>query len=160
MVLDGWQENGNNLEWNNLMISVILENRAWRGLRVYTPYFEYDGNRLCLEITTHALQGPIVIQKYWDYNENGKRHSYGGYIKENFKTSIAIEFLLTVGMNSQKITFKMIDLGVKPQELGLAMALAFKNTDDKWLSDIDKDIKKIVIENHSQMIKELEELLQ
>lgn len=65
---------------------VKLENRAWRGLRVYTPSFIFDGKGLVLEITTHAKQGPIVIQEYWDYNENGKNHSYGGYIKETFKT--------------------------------------------------------------------------
>ena len=84
--------------------------------------------------------------------------------KENFsiveKTELAIEFLLTLGMNSQQITFKMIDLGVKPTELGLSMALALKNTDDSSLSELDREIKVKVLEAHSEMIKELEGLLQ
>ena len=82
---------------------------------------------------------------------------------ENFeiilKTNSAIEFLLTIGMNTMKITEKIIDLGVKPTELGLSMALALKHTEDKDLSEIDRQIKKITIQNHSKMIQELEGLL-
>jgi hypothetical protein len=44
-------------------------------------------------------------------------------------------------------------------ELGLSMALALKHTDDKDLSELDRQIKLITIQNHSKMIEELEGLL-
>lgn len=76
-----------------------------------------------------------------------------------FKTTKVMEFLLTIGMPTLKITYKIMDLGVKHNELGLSMALALKRTDDKYLSTLDRQIKLITIQNHSKMIKELEGLL-
>lgn len=75
------------------------------------------------------------------------------------KTSVAAEFLLTLGYDSLRITMKMRDLGVKPTELGLSVALALKNTEDQYLSKIDQAIKKEMVENYSTMLKELEALL-
>lgn len=75
------------------------------------------------------------------------------------KTALALECCLTIGMPSNTLTYKMIDLGVKPTELGMAMALAMKKTDDKWLSPLDIEIKKLVLQNHSKMLQELEEVL-
>lgn len=76
-----------------------------------------------------------------------------------YKTSIACEMLLNIGMASATITLRMIDLGVKKEDIGMAMALAMKKTDDKYLSPLDVIIKKIVLQNHSKMIEELEAFL-
>lgn len=76
-----------------------------------------------------------------------------------FKTALALEMCLTMGYNSKNLTFKMLDLGVKPDDLGLSMALAMKKTDDKYLSNLDQEIKKIVLEKFADMIKELESVL-
>ncbi len=75
------------------------------------------------------------------------------------KTSMALEMVLTLGLDTQKATFKMIDLGVKPDELGLSMAIALKRTEDKFLSATDLEIKRIVLSEHGTMIKELEGFL-
>lgn len=82
---------------------------------------------------------------------------------ENFdiilKTSAAAEFLLVLGYDANRVTLKMRDLGVKTTELGLSMALALKRTEDKYLSELDREVKKITVENYSEMLKELEGLL-
>jgi len=58
------------------------------------------------------------------------------------KTMLAIELGLEFGMNSGTMTIKMIDLGVRPEELGTAVSLALMRTDDPKLCDTDKIIKK------------------
>ena len=75
------------------------------------------------------------------------------------KTSSALEFMLTLGFDSMRLTLKMYDLGVKPNELGLSMALAMKRTDDKYLSATDQAVKNEVLAKHANMIKELEKVL-
>ena len=103
----------------------------------------------------------LKIKSESELQQMTKEHYEKG---ENFdiilKTSAAAEFLLTLGMDSNRITLKMRDLGVRTTELGLSMALALKNTDDKDLSEQDRQIKKITVENYSEMLKELEGLLQ
>ena len=89
-------------------------------------------------------------------SDHYKNNEFGDII---IKTSKAMEFLLTVGMSTLKITQKIIDLGVKPNELGLSMALALKHTDDKYLSELDRQIKKLTLQNHSKMLNELEGLV-
>ena len=74
-----------------------------------------------------------------------------------FKTELALEMGLAVGYNSKELTFRMYDIGVKPEELGLSMALAMKRTDDKYLSELDQKIKTVVIARFSDMLKELEQ---
>ena len=98
--------------------------------------------------TQHELQ--TTMKEHYEKGEN---------IEIIIKTLTAIEFLLTIGMNTKKITEKIMDLGVKTTELGLSMALALKNTEDKYLSELDLEIKRITLEQHSEMIKEMEGLM-
>ena len=58
------------------------------------------------------------------------------------KTMISIEMGLALGCNTGFMCTRMIDLGVKPQELGLAVVLALKNADDSILCETDRIIKK------------------
>lgn len=90
-------------------------------------------------------------------NEHYKNNEIPNII---IKTSLALELSLALGINSLTLTYRMYDLGIKPSELGLAMALAMKRTDDKYLSVTDQDIKKIVLSRHADMIKELETVLE
>lgn len=96
----------------------------------------------------HELQRTISL--HYSKNEN---------TEVILKTALACEMALTLGLNSMSITLKMVDLGVKQTEIGLAMALALKKTEDKFLSEIDQEIKKIVLKNYSKMIEELEAVI-
>lgn len=57
------------------------------------------------------------------------------------KSMLAVEMGLAIGYNSYMMTTTLIDLGVRPEELGTAISLAVMRTDDKYLNDIDKKIK-------------------
>jgi len=63
---------------------------------------------------------------------------------------------LQIGLNSRMLTLTMLDLGVKPEDVGMSMALAMKGTPDKYLSKLDKQIKSIVMVSHKKMLEELE----
>ena len=90
-------------------------------------------------------------------NEHYKKNEIPDIIN---KTSLALEMSLALGMDSLTLTYRMYDLGIKPVELGLSMALAMKRTEDKFLSATDQEIKKIVLARHSDMIKELERVIE
>ena len=58
------------------------------------------------------------------------------------KTVLAVEMGLAIGLNSGFMCTQMIDLGVRPEELGTAVSLALMRADDSILCETDKIIKK------------------
>jgi len=78
--------------------TVELENRASRGLRVYTPEFLHNGEKLVLEFGGHAqFEKSIIIQEYNHTN------STGHYLKESYDTfKEALEFVKSeYGLNCE-----------------------------------------------------------
>lgn len=85
-------------------------------------------------------------------NELYKKHDLAEIIN---KTRLALKLMLLSGMNTMDLTYKFIDIGVKPEELGLSMAIALSEIPDEYLNKIDVVVKHIVIVRHGKMIKEL-----
>ena len=74
------------------------------------------------------------------------------------KTHLGIELMLLVGLNTRDITLRFYDLGLKPDELGIAMAIALHNTPDKALSKLDQKVKKMTLATAKDMIDDWEKL--
>jgi len=88
-------------------------------------------------------------------------------IKEHYdkgETELVIErtvwifkMSLKLGYNTLELYQRTNDLGVKPTELGISMALSLKQTEDSVLSKIDLQLKKEFLKKYAEPIKVWEE---
>ena len=74
------------------------------------------------------------------------------------RTINTFETLLKYGWSSKRLIVKALDMGIKPLERGIAIAVALSRTDPKHLSEIDKKLRMKTIKVASDMIKQYEEL--
>jgi len=71
------------------LTKVTLDNRAWRGLRAYTPEIKYkDFDYVVLEISGHH-KGGVMVQ---EYNHKG-RDCFGQYVFQGKTFKEALEFI-------------------------------------------------------------------
>lgn len=63
---------------------------------------------------------------------------------------------LKLGYNAMELFERTNDLGVKPNELGIAFGVALKQTDNSSLSKTDQELKKKMIQKFSKEIKHWE----
>ncbi len=88
-------------------------------------------------------------------------------IKEHYdkdETELVIErtvwifkMSLKLGYNTLQLYQRTSDLGVKPTELGISMALSLKQTDNSFLSEKDQQLKKEILKKYEEPIKVWEE---
>lgn len=66
---------------------------------------------------------------------------------------------LMLCMSSKSLVDRMMDLGVKPLELGIALAVSLRDADPKCLSVTDIAIRNKVIETSQEMFNDWDKLV-
>jgi len=64
---------------------------------------------------------------------------------------------LDLGFNIMDCYLRTHDLGIKPNEMGISVAIALKQTDDSKLSKTDVAIKQKILLENSEALKSWEE---
>ena len=72
------------------------------------------------------------------------------------RTVFLFKSVLNLGYNVGDCYFRTHDLGIKPNEMGISIALALKQTDDSKLTQKDLIIKKVVLKENQQALSEWE----
>jgi len=74
------------------------------------------------------------------------------------RTLFVIESLLMLGKSSKSCVDFMMDKGVKPLELGIALSVAITRCKPQYLSKLDLEIKQKILDGNLDMLKDWEKL--
>ncbi len=72
------------------------------------------------------------------------------------RTVFLFKSALDLGYNIGECYVRTHDLGIKPTEMGISVALALKQTDDSKLTQKDLIIKRVVLKENQQALSEWE----
>lgn len=110
------------------------------------------------------------MKKQTDQKEVYNKMDYApirAQIKEHYdknETELVIErtvwifkMSLKLGYNTLELYQRTNDLGVKPTEMGISLALSLKQTEDSFLSEKDRELKKVFMKKFAEPIKVWEE---
>lgn len=84
----------------------------------------------------------------------------GGQYEIIHRTISIFKPMFILGKPSKELVDRMMDKGVKPLELGIALAVSITETDDKYLSPTDREIKKKILETSQNMLADWKKLVE
>lgn len=100
--------------------------------------------------STDEVRGEIKV--LYDLGEGGQY--------EIIQRSIFIlSTSLNLGMNSKSLVDRMMDLGVKPLELGIALSVSMRDTDPILLSKIDQKIREKIMSTSKEMFADWDKMV-
>ncbi len=74
------------------------------------------------------------------------------------RTIFIIKTALEMGYSTKLCVDKMMDKGVKPLELGIALCMALKRVNPSKLNGVDSSIRIKILNDNKKMIEEFEKL--
>lgn len=82
----------------------------------------------------------------------------GGQYEIIHNTIFVIKGCLAMGLSSKSCVDRMMDKGVKPFELGIALVIAMTRTNPSLLSGIDSSLRIKFLRENGKLIADFEEL--
>ena len=82
----------------------------------------------------------------------------GGKYELIKRTIFIIENALKLGKNGKECIDSMMDKGVRPLELGIALSVALTNVSPQYLSGIDSSIRAKILNEHSDLLRDFKRL--
>ncbi len=90
--------------------------------------------------------------------DNIKTLYESGDIQEIIERNVFVfKSALDLGFNIMECYQRTHDLGIKPNEMGISIAIALKQIDDSKLSKLDIEIKKKILIENSEALKTWEQ---
>jgi len=99
------------------------------------------------------VNDPIIeqIKVLYDLGE-------GGQYEITRRTIAIFGPLLQYGWSTKKMTAKMMDKGVKPLELGIALVIAVVRTNPRYLNGIDSSLRSKFLRENADIIADFEKI--
>lgn len=82
----------------------------------------------------------------------------GGRYELVQKTIFIIDGALKMGKNGKDCIDRMMDKGVRPLELGIALSIALTRINPSYLNGIDSSIRAKIINEHSDLLADFKRL--